>query len=138
MDKIKLTNDLIISIENIELINGTLTISIREGFSVDELIEIFSNTNNTSVITIMTESEMEVGFKTGFTSFAGINYQADGLKVIELFQPIDETEARLANAEATANLATAMANDLVEQNEMLFIAMDSILTEIIPGLMENI
>lgn len=138
MDKIKLANNLIISIENIELINGTLTISIREGFTVDELITIFSDINNTSVITIITEDEIEVGMKTGFTSFAGINYHADGLKVVELFQPVDDTEARLAQAEATAQLATAMANTVAEQNEMLFIAMDSILTEIIPGLMENI
>lgn len=135
MDKIKLTNDLIISIENIELINGTLTISIREGFTVDELITIFSDINNTSVIAIMTEDETEVGMKIGFTSFAGINYHADGLKIVELFQPVDETEARLAQAEAATNLATSKLSEVEEQNEILSITVDSILTEIIPSLM---
>lgn len=135
MTKVKLVDGTVINAETVELVDGALKISTTE-LTVEELVTLFSDKNNTSVITLMTESDIESGIKTGFTSFVGINYGANGLKTIELLQPSDDIEVRIAHAEATANLATAMANSIAEQNEMLFIAMDSILTEIIPGLME--
>ena len=47
----------------------------------------------------MTESEKVSGYKTGFTSFAGIEYDENGNKTVELFQPKDVTESRLSNVE---------------------------------------
>ena len=102
MTKIKLSNNTILHAESVELINGILKIATRE-LTVEELATLFSNSYNTSLITLMTENGTETGYKTGFTSFAGIGYDADGLKTVELFQPKDVTEARLANVEATAN-----------------------------------
>ena len=137
MTKVKLVDGTVINTETVELVDGALRISTTE-LTVEELVTLFSDKNNTSVITLLTESDIESGIKTGFTSFAGINYGANGLKTIELFQPVDTTEARIANAEANAYLATSMTNDLAEQNELLSITVDSILTEIIPGLMEEL
>lgn len=108
MTKIKLSNGTIVNASDVQLVNGTLKITTSE-LTVEELAEIFSNKENTSLITLMTESEIETGYKKGFTSFAGINYDAEGVKTVELFQPKDVTEARISNAEATANLASANA-----------------------------
>lgn len=108
MTKIKLSNGTIVNASDVQLVNGTLRITTSE-LTVEELAEIFSNKENTSLITLMTESEIETGYKKGFTSFAGINYDAEGVKTVELFQPKDVTEARISNAEATANLAKANA-----------------------------
>ena len=102
MDKIKLANGTIMSVSNIDSSDRALKISTTE-FTVEELAEIFSNKDNTNYIVIMTASEKEVGFKTGFTSFAGIEYDAEGVKTIELFQPIDDMEARVSNVEGMAN-----------------------------------
>lgn len=134
MTKVKLVNGTVINAETVELIADIFKIATRE-LSVEELVALFSDKSNTSVITLMTEDETETGIKTGFTSFAGINYGADGLKTIELFQPVDTTEARISNAEATANLATSKITEVEEQNEILSVTVDSILTEIIPALM---
>ena len=134
MDKIKLVDGTILSAESIELINGVLKISTRDN-TIDGLIELFSNSANTHTIVILTEDEVECERKIGFTSFAGIRYNADGLMTVEMFQPKDELELRVASAEATANLATSKITEVEEQNEILSITVDSILTEIIPSLM---
>lgn len=110
MTKIKLTNGTIINAETVELVNGTLKITTNE-HTVEELAKLFSNKENTSLITLMTESSIESGYKEGFTSFAGITYDSEGLKTVELFQPKDVTEARISSAEATANLASNNAEN---------------------------
>lgn len=136
MTKIKLTSGLIISAESVELVDGIFKI-VTTQYTVEELIEIFSNKENLSLITLMTESEIETGIKTGFTSFAGINYDAEtGFKTVELFQPRDVTEARLSNVEALVNSTSTKVNNVEEQNNELSATMDSILTEILPTLME--
>ena len=83
----------------------------------------------------MTEADVECGYKTGFTSFAGIEYDADGVKTVELFQPVDVTEKRIADAEGKANQANAKTVALEEQNVVLASTLDSILTDVIPSLM---
>lgn len=98
MTIIKLTNGTTINASNVEVVNGTLKITTTD-FTVEELAEMFSNKNNTSYITLMTESEKVSGYKTGFTSFAGIEYDENGNKTVELFQPKDVTESRLSNVE---------------------------------------
>ena len=101
MTKIKLVNGVVINATDIAMANGVLKITTNE-HTVEELADIFSNKENTNLIILMTESGVECGYKKGFTSFAGINYNTDGVKTVELFQPKDVTEIRLANAEATA------------------------------------
>ena len=122
MTKLKLTNGEIINAESIELTNGILKITTKER-TVEELATLFGNKENTSLITLMTVGGTETGFKTGFTSFAGINYSEDGEKTIELFQPKDVTEARLSNVEATANTVANSVTDvelaMVEIYEMI-------------------
>lgn len=108
MTKIKLVNGTIISAQTVELVEGVLKITTTE-HTVEELAEMFSDKENTNLITLMTESEIESGFQTGFTSFAGILYGADGLKTVQLFQPADVTESRISNAEGVANAANSMA-----------------------------
>lgn len=103
MTKIKLTDGTIINASNVEVVNGTLKITTTEN-TVEGLAEIFSDKSKTNYITLLTDSDKECGYKTGFTSFAGINYDAEGNKTVELFQPKDVTEARIANAEAAANM----------------------------------
>ena len=105
MTKIKLTDGTIISASTVEVVNGVLKITTNE-YSVEELAEIFKDKNKTNLITLMTESEKESGYKTGFTSFAGINYDADGNKTVELFQPKDVTESRLSNVEGNTSRLT--------------------------------
>ena len=105
MTKIKLTNGTVIDASEVEVVNGTLKITTTD-HTVEELAEIFSNKNNTSYITLMTESEKVSGYKTGFTSFAGINYDVDGNKTVELFQPKDVTESRLSNVEGNTSRLT--------------------------------
>lgn len=122
MTKIKLTNGTVINADSIDLSNGVLRITTSE-FTVEELATLFSDKNNTNHITLMTESGLESGYKTGFTSFAGINYDANGTKTIELFQPKDVTEARLSNVEATTNTVASSITDvelaMVELYEMI-------------------
>lgn len=101
MTQIKLNNGKVINADSVELIDGVLKITTSE-LTVEELATLFSDKANTSLITLMTESGIATGFKTGFTSLAGINY-SDGLKTVELFQPRDVTEARLSDVEARAN-----------------------------------
>ena len=154
MTKIKLTNGTIIDASDIKFINGALKITTTD-FTVEKLAQLFSKKENTSLITLMTESDVECGFKTGFTSFAGISYDANGVKTVELFQPVDATEARIAKAEGKANEAINTANAanntasaasakatatnekallLEEQNAVLASTVDSILTDVIPSL----
>lgn len=122
MTKIKLTNGIIINADSIDLTNGVLRITTSE-LTVEELATLFSDKNNTNHITLMTESGLETGYKTGFTSFAGINYDANGTKTVELFQPKDVTEARLSNVEATTNTVASSITDvelaMVELYEMI-------------------
>ena len=108
MTKVKLLNGTIISAQTVELVEGVLKITTTE-HTVEELSEMFSDKENTNLITLMTESGIETGFQTGFTSFAGILYGADGLKTVQLFQPADVTESRISNAEGVANAANSMA-----------------------------
>lgn len=103
MTKIKLTNGTVIDASNIEVVNGTLKITTSE-HTVEELAEMFVNFENTNYITLMTESGTPCGYKTGFTSFAGITYDAEGNKTVELFQPKNVTEAKIASAAAVANM----------------------------------
>ena len=111
MTKIKLVDGTIIDAVEVVLESGILKISTLEK-TVEELAEIFSNKDNTSLIVLMTQSGLESGYKVGFTSFAGIDYDSEGLKTVELFQPVDVTEARLSNAEGTANQASADVNEV--------------------------
>lgn len=107
MTKVKLVDGIIINATDVIFENGILKISTIE-HTVEELAELFSNKENTSLITFMTESEIETGYKVGFTSFAGINYSEEGIKTVEIFQPIDALEARVSNAEG--NIAQTNAN----------------------------
>lgn len=122
MTKIKLTNGTVINADSVELNNGILRITTKE-HTVEELATLFSDKSNTSRITLMTEGGVESGYKAGFTSFAGINYGADGSKTVELFQPKDVTEARLSNVEANANSVANSITDvelaMVELYEMI-------------------
>ena len=108
MPKVKLLNGTIISAQTVELVEGVLKITTTE-HTVEELAEMFSDKENTNLITLMTESGIETGFQTGFTSFAGILYGADETKTVQLFQPVDVTESRISNAEGVANAANSMA-----------------------------
>ena len=110
MTKIKLVDGTIINASMVEVVNGVLKITTNE-YSVEELAEIFQDKSKTNLITLMTESEKESGYKTGFTSFAGINYDADGNKTVELFQPKDVTESRLSNVEGSTERLTVETNE---------------------------
>jgi len=141
MTKIKLVNGTIVNASDVVVINGALRISTTD-FTVEELANLFSDKENTSLIVLMTEADVECGYKTGFTSFAGIDYSADGVKTVELFQPVDVTEKRVADAEGKATQAASTANEanekttvLEEQNAVLASTLDSILTDVIPSLM---
>ena len=126
MTKVKLSNGTIVNATDVEIVNGILKISTTES-TVEKLAKLFSNKENTSLITLMTEADVECGYKTGFTSFAGINYDAEGIKTVELFQPVDITEKRIAEAEGKANQAN-------EKTAVLESTLDSILTDVIPSL----
>ena len=126
MTKIKLVDGTIINATNVELVDGILKITITDG-TVEEMAALFDDKSNTSLIILMTESGAESGYKKGFTSFAGIMYGADGAKTVELYQPADTTETRIANTEG------AVA-EVAEQNAVLAATVDSILTDIIPSL----
>ena len=124
MRKIKLVDGTIIEITEKSLINGTLKISTKEK-TVEELAELFSNKENTNYIATLSRNDVEIGFNKGFTSFAGITYDTEGVKTVELFQPKDVTEARIANLEGVTNetkntvasVETSMSNFKVEQKQ---------------------
>ena len=124
MRKIKLLDGTIIEITEKSLINGILKISTKEK-TVEELAEIFSNKENTNYIAILSRNDVEIGFNKGFTSFAGITYDTDGIKTIELFQPKDVIEARISNLEGVTNetkntvasVETSMSNFKAEQKQ---------------------
>ncbi len=111
MTKIKLTNGAIICASAVEFVGGILKITTTD-HTVEELAEMFSDKENTSLLTLMTESEIETGIQKGFTSFAGIDYDSEGVKTVKLFQPVDATESRIANVEGTANQAIAETAEL--------------------------
>ncbi len=133
MTKIKLADGTILIVSDIKMVSGVLNITTSDK-TVEELAAIFSNTSKTNLITLLTENEIETGYKTGFTSFAGINYDADGTKTIELFQPIDASELRISSAEGVANSSLMKASEVEDQNAILASTVDSILTELIPNL----
>lgn len=118
MGKIKLVNGAELDVTSVELVHGALRISVN-GLSVEELATLFSDKSNTNLITLLTDSGAETGYKEGFTSFAGINYGADGTKTVELFQPVDTTELRISKAEAATNQVNERLEELIEENEML-------------------
>lgn len=162
MTKVKLVNETTINADNIDLVSGALQITTSE-HSVEELANIFSDKSNTCLLTLLTEADVESGYYEGFTSFAGIIYNAEGSKVIQMFQPKDTSESRISSAECAAALArndasaalkvsgeaSAAAGDALNaankasneavavatQNETLAATVDSILTEVIPSLM---
>ena len=137
MRKIKLLDGTILDITETSLINGTLKISTKDK-TVEELAELFSNKENTNCIAILTRNEKEIGYKIGFTSFAGITYDTERVKTVELFQPKDVTEARISNLEGVtnetknvventvANMETSMADFKVEQKQ----EMENALTDV--------
>ena len=133
MRKIKLLDGTIIEITEKSLINGTLKISTKEK-TVEELAELFSNKENTSYISILSRNDVEIGFNKGFTSFAGITYDTEGVKTVELFQPKDVTEARISNLEGVTNetkntvasVETSMSNFKAEQKQ----EMENALTDV--------
>ena len=133
MRKIKLVDGTTIEIVEKSLINGILKISTKEK-TVEELAELFSNKENTSYIATLSRNDVEIGFNKGFTSFAGITYDTDGIKTVELFQPKDVTEARIANLEGAtnetkntvANVETSMSNFKAEQKQ----EMENALTDV--------
>ena len=118
MTKIKLANGTIINAETVEVVKGVLKISTAES-TVEELAELFSNKENTCYIVLMTAANVESGYKTGFTSFAGIHYDTDGLKTVELFQPVDVTEKRIADAESMAVMVSEKVAAVEESIAML-------------------
>ena len=131
MTKVKLSNGTIVNASDVEVVNGVLKISTTD-FTVEELAELFSNKENTSLIVLLTESDVESGYKTGFTSFAGINYNANEVKTVELFQPKDVTESRLAKAEGTANLAKETSDALTAKTTELEETVNALLgTEVV-------
>ena len=133
MRKIKLVDGTTIEIVEKSLINGILKISTKEK-TVEELAELFSNKENTSYIATLSRNDVEIGFNKGFTSFAGITYDTDGIKTVELFQPKDVTEARIANLEGATNetkntvasVETSMSNFKAEQKQ----EMENALTDV--------
>ena len=133
MRKIKLVDGTIIEITEKSLINGILKISTKEK-TVKELAELFSNKENTNYIAILSRNDVEIGFNKGFTSFAGITYDTEGVKTVELFQPKDVTEARIANLEGVTNetkntvasVETSMADFKTEQKQ----EMENALTDV--------
>lgn len=133
MRKIRLVNGTIIEITEKSLINGILKISTKEK-TVEELAELFSNKENTNYIAILSRNDVEIGFNKGFTSFAGITYDTDGIKTVELFQPKDVTEARISNLEGVTNetkntvasVETSMSNFKAEQKQ----EMENALTDV--------
>ena len=110
MTKIKLVDGTIINASNVEVVNGTLKITTTEN-TVEVLHKIFSDKSKTNLITLMTESEIETGYKAGFTSFAGITYDSEGNKTVELFQPKDVTESRLSNVEGNTERLAVETNE---------------------------
>ena len=133
MRKIKLVDGTIIEILEKSLINGILKISTKEK-TVEELAELFSNKENTNYIATLSRNDVEIGFNKGFTSFAGITYDTDGIKTVELFQPKDVTEARISNLEGVTNetkntvasVETSMSNFKAEQKQ----EMENALTDV--------
>lgn len=111
MTKVKLVDKTIINATEVKIENGILKISTEEN-TVEELAEMFANKENTNLITFLTETDIESGFKVGFTSFLGINYDAEGVKTVELTQPVDVTEARISNAEGSINIVNEEVTEL--------------------------
>ena len=113
MTKVKLVDGTIVNASSVELVAGVLKITTLDS-TTEELAEMFSDEENISLLTFLTASGIETGYKTGFISFAGIDYDAAGTKTINLMQPMDLTEERVATAEGTAHRALEETNELDE------------------------
>lgn len=100
MTKIKLTDDTIIEASSVELVHGALRITTPK-MTVEKLAKLFKDTTKTCLMKLLTEGDEEIGYREGFTSFAGIEYDTAGNKTIVMFQPADSTENRVALLEAT-------------------------------------
>ena len=111
MTKVKLVNGAIINALEVKMENGFLKITTEEN-TVEELADLFSDKEKTNLITLMTEAGTECGFKVGFTSFVGIEYDANGVKTVAMIQPADVTETRISNAEGTINLVNEEVSEL--------------------------
>ena len=156
MTKVKLVNGTIFSADKVEIVNGTLQITVIDDVSVEDLADAFSDKYNTCHITLLTESGKESGFKVGFTSFEGIMFNADCSKTVQMFQPKDVTEERISHAEGLAieaskasiaaynssedakveaSYASDKADAAIDRNEVLAETLDNLLTEVIPGMM---
>lgn len=110
MTIVKLTDNTIINAETVEIVNGVLRIKTND-FTVEELDALFSDKEKTNNLTLLTTSGKVSGYQKGFTSFAGIHYDSDGAKTIELFQPVDITEARISNLEGATAEASVIASE---------------------------
>ena len=113
MTKIRLVDGTIVNASSVELVAGVLKITTLDS-TVEELAGVFSDEENIALLTFLTESGIETGYRTGFTSFAGIDYDAAGNKTIKLFQPMDLPEARVVTAEGTAYKAMQETTELGE------------------------
>lgn len=133
MTKIKLKTGEILNCETVEVMGGVLYITTQEK-TVEELAALFADKEKTSNLILLTESGKESGYKTGFTSFSGINYTGDGLKTIELYQPADVTEARLSAAEGTAvaanNTAESTAVKVDDVQAAMQVSLEEVVTEL--------
>ena len=115
MIRVRVADGTVINAERVELVNGALNI-VTKDHTVEELAGVFGNSENTGLITFLTESGAESGFKTGFTSFSGITYDAEGCKTVELFQPVDLTERKVATA---MGIATRASEDVKASKESI-------------------
>lgn len=111
MTKIKLNNGVLINALEVILEKGVLKITTVEN-TVEELAELFADKENTNYIVLMTEMGTECGYKVGFTSFVGINYDASGVKTVELMQPANVTEKRLSDAEGNLSMVNKEVSEL--------------------------
>lgn len=118
MTKVKLSNGTIINASDVENVGGVLKITTTD-LTVEELDTLFSNKENTSRIVFLTEADAECAYRVGFTSFAGIDYNPDGMKTVELFQPVDPLEARVSKAEGSVELTEEKIADVESTVDIL-------------------
>lgn len=122
MTKVKLVDGTIVHATCVEVVRGVLLITTTD-MTVEELASKFSDKSNTNLLVLMTESNNICGYRTGFTSFAGIDFDAAGNKTIKMYQPTDIREQRIVNAEAAANKA-------IEEADKASLATQSLIKEV--------
>lgn len=111
MTKIKLIDGTVIDSISVEVTKGILKITTND-FTPEQLAAFFGNSENTSIIKIMTESEIESGAIAGFTSFVGVIYNEDKTKTVGLVQPVNSTESMISDALFKANSANTKTEEL--------------------------